>query len=310
MGAYQSGLTPLQPTTAGRTLDVTATGEAGVDWANVGGASTTVSLSGTTVKAVTDDVGITQAAADKVWGTTVRTLSTFGTLVADVTTAVWAAAVRTLTAFGFSVSTASDANVAAIKAKTDNLPTDPADASDIASSFSTVNSTLATIAGYVDTEVAAIKAKTDNLPASPAAAGSAMTLTTAYDAAKTAAQAGDAMTLTTEYDAAKTAAQASDIPAADIAAIKAKTDALPADPAATGDIPTAAENADQLLARSIAGGADGGRTVTSALRALRNKTAIAGGTLTVKQEDDSTTDWTATLTTDAAAEPVTSIDPV
>lgn len=70
-----------------------------------------------------------------------------------------------------------DTEVAAIKAKTDNLPSDPADASDIAASFSTVNSTLATIAAYIDTEVAAIKAKTDNLPATPAATGDAMTLT-------------------------------------------------------------------------------------------------------------------------------------
>lgn len=61
-----------------------------------------------------------------------------------------------------------DTEVAAIKAKTDNLPTDPADASDIAASFTTVNATLATIAGYIDTEVAAIKAKTDNLPVDPA----------------------------------------------------------------------------------------------------------------------------------------------
>lgn len=57
----------------------------------------------------------------------------------------------------------------AVKAKTDNLPSDPADASDIAAAFGTVNTTLGTIAGYIDTEVAAIKAKTDNLPASPAA---------------------------------------------------------------------------------------------------------------------------------------------
>ena len=56
-----------------------------------------------------------------------------------------------------------DTEVAAIKSKTDNLPADPADASDIAASFGTVNSTLAIIAGYVDTEVAAIKAKTDQL---------------------------------------------------------------------------------------------------------------------------------------------------
>lgn len=35
VGAYQTGLTPLQPTVAGRTLDVTATGAAGIDWGNV-----------------------------------------------------------------------------------------------------------------------------------------------------------------------------------------------------------------------------------------------------------------------------------
>ena len=61
-----------------------------------------------------------------------------------------------------------DTEVAAIKAKTDNLPSDPADASDIATSFGTVNSTLSTIASYVDTEVAAIKAKTDLISAFPA----------------------------------------------------------------------------------------------------------------------------------------------
>lgn len=70
---------------------------------------------------------------------------------------------------------------------------------------------IGAIDDYLDTEVAAIKAKTDNLPASPAAVGSAMTLTAAYDAAKTASQAGDAMTLTAAYDDAKTAAQAGDV---------------------------------------------------------------------------------------------------
>lgn len=78
-----------------------------------------------------------------------------------------------------------DTEVAAIKAKTDNLPADPADASDIAASFSTVNSTLATIAGYIDTEVAAIKAKTDNLPASPAATGDIPSAATVASAVRT-----------------------------------------------------------------------------------------------------------------------------
>lgn len=62
-----------------------------------------------------------------------------------------------------------DTEVAAIKAKTDNLPADPADASDIAASFTTVNTKLDTIDDFLDTEVAAIKAKTDNLPTAPAA---------------------------------------------------------------------------------------------------------------------------------------------
>lgn len=44
----------VMPTTAGRTLDVSAGGEAGVDWANIGSPTTTVNLSGTTVKTATD----------------------------------------------------------------------------------------------------------------------------------------------------------------------------------------------------------------------------------------------------------------
>jgi len=39
----------LRPTTAGRTLDVSAGGEAGVDWANVGSPTTALNLSGTTI---------------------------------------------------------------------------------------------------------------------------------------------------------------------------------------------------------------------------------------------------------------------
>jgi hypothetical protein len=44
----------LRPTTAGRTLDVSSGGEAGLDWANIGSPTTTVGLSGTTVKTATD----------------------------------------------------------------------------------------------------------------------------------------------------------------------------------------------------------------------------------------------------------------
>jgi hypothetical protein len=44
----------IKPTTAGRTLDVSATGEAGIDLANIGSPTTTVNLSGVTIKTATD----------------------------------------------------------------------------------------------------------------------------------------------------------------------------------------------------------------------------------------------------------------
>jgi hypothetical protein len=66
--------------------------------------------------------------------------------------------------------------------------------------------------------------------------------------------------------------------------------------------------ADFILNRNLAGGSNGGRDVQSALRALRNKVTLSGGTMTVYQEDDSTPDWTATYGT-AARDPLSSVDP-
>ncbi len=51
------------------------------------------------------------------------------------------------------------------------------------------------------------------------------------------------------------------------------------------------------------------RSALNALRFLRNKRAIATGTLTVMEEDDSTPAWTADVVGDAEASPITSIDP-
>lgn len=99
----------------------------------------------------------------------------------------------------------------------------------------------------------------------------------------------------------------------EVAAIKAKTDNLPAAPAAVSDIPTAIQNADALLNRDMATGTDSGsptvRTVRQALRFLRNKWTLAGGTLTVTKEDDTTASWTAAVTATAGADPVTASDP-
>jgi hypothetical protein len=49
VASYAAGESPLQPTVAGRTLDVTTGGEGGVDWANIGTPGSTQNLSATTI---------------------------------------------------------------------------------------------------------------------------------------------------------------------------------------------------------------------------------------------------------------------
>lgn len=96
----------------------------------------------------------------------------------------------------------------------------------------------------------------------------------------------------------------------EIAAIKAKTDNLPASPAATGDIPTATQNADALLNRDMSAVSDtNARSPLNALRFIRNKWSIAGTTLTVTKEDDATSAWTATVTAAPGADPISGNDP-
>jgi hypothetical protein len=88
-------------------------------------------------------------------------------------------------------------------------------------------------------------------------------------------------------------------------AIPATVQVYPSTPA-----PTATENADALLNRDMSAVSDtNSRSPLNALRFLRNKWAAPGGTLTVRKEDDSTEAWTAVLSSDGSAEPVTGMDP-
>lgn len=200
-----------------------------------------------------------------------------------------------------------DTEIAAIKAKTDNLPADPADASDIAASFTTVNGKLDTIDDFLDTEVAAIKAKTDSLTFT--VAGVVDANVTDWKGSTAPAMTGDAFA---RLGAPAGASVSADVAAvkADTAAVKLKTDNLPASPAATGDIPTATQNADALLNRDMSAvSVTNSRSPINALRFLRNKWSLSGTTLTVTGEDDTTTAWTAVVTTNASADPITGSDP-
>jgi hypothetical protein len=100
------------------------------------------------------------------------------------------------------------------------------------------------------------------------------------------------------------------VAAAGITATSLDNDAITAAKVAA-DVHT--EAADVLLARDIGSGTLAGstdeRAVRAALRAIRNKWSISGTTYTATKEDDTTTAWTATLTTSGVAEPVTASDP-
>jgi hypothetical protein len=78
----------------------------------------------------------------------------------------------------------------------------------------------------------------------------------------------------------------------------------------TGVAPTATENADALLNRDMSEVSDtNARSPLNALRFLRNKWSVAATTLTVTKENDTTAAWTASVTTDASADPIIGNDP-
>jgi hypothetical protein len=97
-----------------------------------------------------------------------------------------------------------------------------------------------------------------------------------------------------------------DYTAPDNAGIGALGDAVDALPVP----PTPEENADALLGRSLAGGADGGRTVGQALSRLRNRVVYdsTAGTVTIYDTDDATALWVENAITQAV-QPIVSTDP-
>jgi hypothetical protein len=165
-----------------------------------------------------------------------------------------------------------DTVVDAIKAKTDNLPADPADDSDIDAQLSTI-----------DTVVDAIKAVTDNLP-------NAGALTDLATAAALAVVDGivDAILADTGTDGVVLA-----------------NDAITSSELATS---AAQEIANEVLKRGVANveaTADADSLAALILAAFHF--AFSGSTLTVKKTDDATTFDTYTVTTDGEADPVTGV---
>lgn len=232
----------LMPTTAARTLDVSAGGEAGIDWANVGTPGSTVALSATTVGTATAVTTVNGLAAGVI---------TAASIAADAITAAKIAD----GAIDAATFAAGAINAAAIAA---DAITDAKVAADV--TIASVTGSVGSVTGSVGSVAAG------GIAATSIAAG-------AITAAKFAAGAIDAASLATD---------------------------------AVNEI------ADGLLDRNMGTGTDSGsptvRTVRQALRALRNRVAIAAGTATIYKEDDATASWTSTITT-TAGNPISESNP-
>lgn len=86
VGFDPAALTWLTPTTAGRTLDVSAGGEAGLDWANIGSPTTAQNLSATNID-VDQVVASVTGAVGSVTGAVGSVTGAVGSVTADVTLA-------------------------------------------------------------------------------------------------------------------------------------------------------------------------------------------------------------------------------
>ena len=362
----------LKPTTAARTLDVSATGEAGLDWANIGSPTTAVNLSATNIDvdqivasvsgAVGSVTGLTAANLDVAASTRMASYTqptgflaaTFPGTVAsttNITAGTITTATNVTTVNGLAAGVITAASIAA------DAITDAKVAADV--TIASVTGAVGSVTGAVGSVTGAVGSVTGNVggnvTGSVGSVVGAVGSVTAMVTANTIQISGDSIaadnaeaffdgtgyagtnnviptvtTLTghtpqtgdsfarigaTGSGLTSLATQASvntidDFLDTEIAAIKAKTDNLPAAPAAVGDIPTALQNADALLNRDMSLVSDtNARTPLMALRFLRNKWSISGTSLTVTKEDDVTSAWTAVVTAAPGADPISGNDP-
>lgn len=214
-GATGNGMTLLAASTNGHGLKSTGTGTGdGAELtAGASGADLDSDIAGTltTVTTATTTTNLTNAPTNGDFTATMKTsigTAVAASAVASVTGNVGGNVVGSVASVVGAVGsvtglTASD--VGAIKAKTDNLPSDPADQSLIIAATDAVMSRLGVPAGdsvsadvaAVKVDTAAVKAKTDNLPSDPADASVVAGLIAASEAKVDAVKAKtDSLTFT------------------------------------------------------------------------------------------------------------------
>jgi hypothetical protein len=314
---YLLGTIYATPNTAGL-MDVNAKQAGGTAWGS--GAVTAASIAAAALNGKGDwNIGktgyaLSAAGVQAIWDALTSALTTVGSigklLVDNVTASI--SAVKTQTdKLTFTVANQIDANVLDWKSATAPAMTGDAYARLGAPAGASVSADIAA----VKTDTAAVKVQTDKLTFTVANQVDSNVLD--WKSSTAPAMTGDAYARLGAPAGASVSADIAAVKAVDDA-VKAKTDNLPASPAAVGSAMTLTSGerdsvADALLNRDMSTGTDSGsttvRTVRQALRFLRNKFSISGGTLTILKEDDSTPSWSATVTTTSGANPVTGIDP-
>lgn len=288
----------LAPTTSGRTLDVTAGGEAGIDWSNIGSPTTSVTLSGTTIKTATDVETDTVDIQSRLPAALVsgRIDASVGAMAANTLTAS-ALATDAVTEIQSGLSTVTTAQVnSEVDTALADIGLDHIVAAAVAGADVVDNSIIAKLVSKSATaDWDSYTNTTDALEALRDRGDSAWITATGFSTLD-AAGVRSAVGLSSANLDTQLAALAAYVDT-EVAAIKAKTDNLPAAPAATGDIPTVSQIWSTALTEAYR---STGATGTAAqllyeLIAHLGEASISGTTKTLKKLDGSTTAKTYTL---------------
>ncbi len=164
----------VRPTTAGRTLDISAGGEAGVDWANVGSPTTAVDLSATDIQLCDTTTTVTGGATASALATVDSNVDailvdTGTTLPATLATAANLATVDSnVDAILVDTGTTLPASIATVDSNVDAILVDTG--TTIPATLGTPADTdMSTDIATIDTNVDAVKVITDALTAAAAA---------------------------------------------------------------------------------------------------------------------------------------------
>ena len=295
----------LRPTTPGRTLDVSATGEAGLDWSNIGSPTTAQNLSATNID-VDQVVASVSGAVGSVTGAVGSVTGAVGSVTGNVGGNVVGSVASVVGAVG-SVTGNVGGSVASVVGNVGGS---------VASVVGAVGSVTGNVGGSVASVVGAVGSVTGNVGGNvvgSVASVVALTNATVADAVWDEALAGH-LTPGSTGEALNSAGAAGDpwntnLPGAYAPGTAGFILGTNLDATVTS-LPTAVENADTLLNRDFTAVSDtNSRTLLNAARFIRNEWDVAGVTLTVYKEDGVTVAWTGTVATDAAAIPIVGNNP-